>query len=318
MRKLLPCFAVLGVLFLGLSPAFAAEGFEISAAAEAFAGDPFGVIIRGESEINDVDLNLLDETGRIVLGVKGFRLDDRSWAATAGIPSTLTPGSYTVRVESRTGQMTASVSRPLLVKQRTFVFEDIPLSQAMSDLRSEQDPRKDEEARELYKLLLSFNPHAVYQRDAFRLPVGPSRESSFFGDRRTYIYSDGGRAKSIHQGIDFAVPRGTPVLAAGTGRVVLTGPRILTGNTVVLEHLPGVYSLYFHLDGIEVQTGALIESGARIGVSGATGLVTGPHLHWELRAAGVAVDPKKLLIHGFFDQPPAQLPDRILPGAANP
>ena len=318
MKRLLRIPAVLFVLLLGALPVSAVEDIRVAVAAEAFPGDPLGVVVRTDEEISGLVVEILDATGRIILGVKGFRLDEQGWAVSAGLPSTLTPGSYSVRLEVMAGSAASSVQRPLLVKPRVFVLEDIPLSQAMSGLRTDQDPKKDEEARELYRLLLSFNPEAVYHRDAFRSPVGPSRESSFFGDRRTYLYSDGGKAKSIHQGIDFAVVRGTPVLSAGAGKVVLSGPRILTGNTLVLEHLPGVYSLYFHLDGINVKTGDIVEAGTPIGVSGATGLVTGPHLHWEFRAAGVAVDPKKLLLHGFFNLPAAQPTEGFVTSSPNP
>jgi murein DD-endopeptidase MepM/ murein hydrolase activator NlpD len=73
--------------------------------------------------------------------------------------------------------------------------------------------------------------------------------------------------------------------------VVLAKERIITGNSVVIEHLPGVFSLYYHLQDIEVQEGQRLFQGQRIGTVGMTGLATGPHLHWELRVSGVAVDP---------------------------
>ncbi len=69
--------------------------------------------------------------------------------------------------------------------------------------------------------------------------------------------------------------------------------RVVTGLTVVVEHLPGLYSLYFHLSAIQVSEGQMVERGERLGLSGSTGLSTGPHLHWELVAAGRAVDPER-------------------------
>jgi murein DD-endopeptidase MepM/ murein hydrolase activator NlpD len=128
------------------------------------------------------------------------------------------------------------------------------------------------------------------------LPVnGEFRETSFFGDRRIFLYTDGGKANSIHYGLDYATPRGTPVYSAGAGKVVMAKERVLTGFSIVIEHLPGVYSLYYHLDKMEVKPEQIVKTGDKIGESGFTGLATGPHLHWEVRAAANAVEPKTLL-----------------------
>jgi hypothetical protein len=291
------------LLFAAAPLAFALPGtepetFTLEVAGEVVLGNPLAARVRvPNGEINDMSAELLDESGKIVFTVQGFRISSggESWYALAGIPSTLSPGPYLIRVRVRRGADTMELGRPVTVIGRKFVFEDIPLNQAMSELRADPDPRKDEEARELYRLLGRFDPSAVFHTGPFRRPVENFRETSFFGDRRTYIYSDGGRAKSVHQGIDYAVPRGTPVAASAKGRVVMARPRIITGHTVVLEHLPGVYSLYYHLDSIDVREGAVLEAGDRIGLSGATGLITGPHLHWEIRVAGTAVEPKPLL-----------------------
>jgi murein DD-endopeptidase MepM/ murein hydrolase activator NlpD len=76
--------------------------------------------------------------------------------------------------------------------------------------------------------------------------------------------------------------------------------RILTGFSIVIEHLPGVYSLYYHLDKLDVKVGQMVSAGDKIGDSGFTGLATGPHLHWEIRVAGNAVEPKTLLAAPFI------------------
>jgi murein DD-endopeptidase MepM/ murein hydrolase activator NlpD len=84
--------------------------------------------------------------------------------------------------------------------------------------------------------------------------------------------------------------------------VVLARSRIVTGNSVVIEHLPGVYSLYYHLDKIEVTEGAIVNTGALIGLSGATGLATGPHLHWEIRVSGENTDPDAFISRPLLDK----------------
>jgi murein DD-endopeptidase MepM/ murein hydrolase activator NlpD len=117
-------------------------------------------------------------------------------------------------------------------------------------------------------------------------------KSAGFGDRRRYLYAGGGSEASVHAGVDLALPAGSPVVAAARGLVVMAAPRIVTGNTLVLEHLPGLYSIYMHLRSIETAEGQTIEAGARLGTAGSTGLSTGPHLHFELRAGGSPVDPE--------------------------
>ena len=83
----------------------------------------------------------------------------------------------------------------------------------------------------------------------------------------------------------------------------MASERIITGFTVVIEHLPGLYSLYYHLDSLSVREGQRVSQGDRIGTVGSTGLATGPHLHWEVRSAGVAVDPDLLVKRPLIDLP---------------
>jgi murein DD-endopeptidase MepM/ murein hydrolase activator NlpD len=132
--------------------------------------------------------------------------------------------------------------------------------------------------------------------------VASTRRTSFFGDRRVFKYANGNEDTSIHAGVDYGVPTGTPVSACGPGRVVLARNRIVTGNSVVLEHLPGVYSLYYHLDSIAVNEGVMVDAGTLLGRAGATGLATGPHLHWEIRVAGENTDPDILMARPLLDK----------------
>ena len=112
--------------------------------------------------------------------------------------------------------------------------------------------------------------------------------SSPFGSRRTYGSAAG---LTAHAGEDYAVPSGTPVLAPASGLVVLAEPLFVRGNAVVLDHGHGVFTGYWHLETLSVKAGERVSAGQMIGAVGSTGLSTGPHLHWELRVAGVAVDP---------------------------
>ena len=83
---------------------------------------------------------------------------------------------------------------------------------------------------------------------------------------------------------------------------MLAAERIVTGNTVVVEMLPGLFSLYFHLSEIDVKPGDIVEQGQVIGKVGMTGFATGPHLHWEIEALGVPVDPDALVAGPILDK----------------
>jgi murein DD-endopeptidase MepM/ murein hydrolase activator NlpD len=92
------------------------------------------------------------------------------------------------------------------------------------------------------------------------------------------------------------------VLACAPGRVVFAGDRIVTGNTIVLEHLPSLFSIYMHLSAISVAEGDLLAAGELLGRVGSTGLSTGPHLHWELRVGPQSVNPEYWLSRPILDK----------------
>jgi len=123
----------------------------------------------------------------------------------------------------------------------------------------------------------------------FRVPLQePVRVTSAFGTRRSY---GSGPPTSYHGGVDYGAEVGTPVLAAGRGRVALAEELTLRGSAVIIDHGLGVYSGYYHLSEIAVEAGQEVERDDPIGKVGSTGLSTGPHLHWEIRVTGVYVDP---------------------------
>jgi murein DD-endopeptidase MepM/ murein hydrolase activator NlpD len=177
------------------------------------------------------------------------------------------------------------------IEARKFFSEDISLDQGNTGILTAPDPRKEAEAIALHSLLAQVDEGAVYLDGGFVLPVDATRRTANFGDRRRYLYAQGGSETSVHAGIDVAVPQGSPVRSCAAGRVVFVGMRIVTGYTVVVEHLPGLYSIYMHLSTPKVVQGQLLARGELLGLSGSTGLSTGPHLHWELRLRDRAVDP---------------------------
>ncbi|HRW24887.1 MAG TPA: peptidoglycan DD-metalloendopeptidase family protein [Spirochaetia bacterium] len=183
------------------------------------------------------------------------------------------------------------------IGDREFGRQDLRLDQALTSIRIDPDPVKTEQAIRYQALLSSVDPTAAFLDSGFSMPVASERRTTLFGMRRRYIYADGGVEASTHSGVDYGCPTGSPVVAPGRGRVVMIEDRIVTGKTVILEHLPGTYSIYMHLDRFDpgLTLGAVVPRGAPLGAVGMTGLATGPHLHWELRVMGQACDPEALV-----------------------
>jgi murein DD-endopeptidase MepM/ murein hydrolase activator NlpD len=220
------------------------------------------------------------------------------WAAVLAVPSTARAGPAVIRLDGIPGPLNEV---PLTIGERDFATETIELNRELTELRTLPDPQKTAESERLWAILSRAGTE-IYCPGAFVPPVASTRRTSFFGDRRIFKYSDGKSDVAIHAGVDYGVPTGTPVTACGPGKVVLAGYRIVTGNSVVLEHLPGVYSIYYHLDRIAVSEGTLAAAGTLLGTSGATGLATGPHLHWEIRVSGENTDPDAFTARPLLDK----------------
>jgi murein DD-endopeptidase MepM/ murein hydrolase activator NlpD len=131
----------------------------------------------------------------------------------------------------------------------------------------------------------------------FIRPV-PQESSSSFGYRRII----NGKPRAPHTGADLRAPIGTEVVAANHGRVVLTGDYFFAGKSVVLDHGGGLYTMYFHLSELKVDAGAMVRRGDVLALSGMSGRVTGPHLHWAARLGTARVDPMELIQKISFGQ----------------
>jgi len=127
------------------------------------------------------------------------------------------------------------------------------------------------------------------------LPPVRARVSDVFGTRRQF----NGAVQSVHQGLDYRVPAGTPVSAVNSGIVILAGPLFYEGKCVVLDHGLGLLTLYLHLSEIKVKEGDRVTRGQQIGLSGATGRATGAHLHIAVRWQGVYLNPSTLFALRF-------------------
>jgi murein DD-endopeptidase MepM/ murein hydrolase activator NlpD len=307
-----------------------AGGAEQNGAEQEVAGLPFLSVPASESRIvlipedprpgEPVTIGFVGATGpeaespglrAVLINAQGRRLTGASFftlavdaggrplkAAVLAVPSTTVPGAAWIRVEAGT---TVAGEAPLTIADRDFAHEEIPLNQGNTDIRTRPDPQKTAESETLWAII-SRTGTEVHAAGPFSPPVGSTRRTSFFGDRRVYRYVNGSSDVAIHAGVDYGVPRGTPVLACAPGRVVLARFRIVTGNSVILEHLPGVYSIYYHLDTIAAAEGTMVDAGTVLGESGSTGLSTGPHLHWEIRVSGENADPDAFLARPVLDK----------------
>lgn len=208
------------------------------------------------------------------------------WAL-VGIAASMPPGPYllTLAAADGTGQ-TTTVSKLVQVTAGDFATEQIILSPETSRLLDPALTRAENER--LNQVLGVFTPQQRWD-GLFRVPIeGSVRVTSAFGTRRSY---SGGPPTTYHGGIDYGAEPGTPVLAAGSGRVALAEELIVRGKAVVIDHGLGVYSGYYHLSDIVVPVGQEVRRGDLIGRVGSSGLSTGSHLHWEMRVGGVCVDP---------------------------
>jgi hypothetical protein len=145
------------------------------------------------------------------------------------------------------------------------------------------------ELKEIGKVYAISTPER-YWEGPFQLPVD-SKITDPFGTKRVY----NGQLKSYHGGLDFHAPVGTPIHASGAGVIVLAKNLYYSGNTVIIDHGYGLKSMYFHMSKFKVKLGDKVAKGQLLGLSGKTGRVTGPHLHWQVIVHKIKVNPTGLL-----------------------
>jgi murein DD-endopeptidase MepM/ murein hydrolase activator NlpD len=207
------------------------------------------------------------------------------WRALVGIDLDAPLGRARLEVATRS----ARVERPVTVSARAFRTRRLTVDPDLVNPPPEARERIERETQEL-TAIWDASPAERLWRGAFVRPV-PDGANSAFGTRSIY----NGEPRSPHAGADFLSPPGRPIKAPAAGRVVLAGSRYFSGNTVVIDHGAGLFSLLAHLSEFEVNAGMTVAAGDVVGKVGATGRVTGPHLHWTVRLNGTRVDPLALL-----------------------
>ena len=171
----------------------------------------------------------------------------------------------------------ASCSIPVKVHAGRFPTERLKVENQFVQPNPEQEKQAQEDQKKMKAIYDTVTPERLW-KGKFRLPLKEIAKGGNFGRRRIL----NGMARSPHAGVDFPAPTGTPVFASQAGNVVLAEELYYSGNTVVIDHGYGIYTLYAHLSEIAVHAGERVGPNTQIGKVGATGRVTGPHLHWGL------------------------------------
>jgi murein DD-endopeptidase MepM/ murein hydrolase activator NlpD len=214
---------------------------------------------------------------------------ERGWRALVGVDLDVKPGTYHVSVDAGTSASHPHATYDLLIGPRVFRTRRLTVNEAFVTPPPSEQERIDREAALLAGVWQSPAPERLWTGPFVR-PV-PQEANSAFGTRSIF----NGKPRNAHGGADFLSPAGTPIHAPNAGRIVVARNLYFSGNTVIIDHGLGLFSMMAHLSVIDVKEGDRVTAGQVLGRVGATGRVTGPHLHWAVRASGARIDPLSLL-----------------------
>jgi murein DD-endopeptidase MepM/ murein hydrolase activator NlpD len=221
--------------------------------------------------------------------VPAFRIGE-TWATILGVDLDATPGEQKADVlltmdDGRSEKREATIK----VVAKKYPTTELKVEEKYVQLSPANLARATRESKETEAIYAKVTNETFWEQ-AFTIPIA-GQSGTNFGHRRVF----NGEPRAPHAGADLRAATGTPIHATNTGRVVLAKSLFFTGNTVILDHGLGIYSLYAHLSRIDVKRGEIVMNGQVLGLAGATGRVTGPHLHWGMRVQGARVDPYSLV-----------------------
>lgn len=214
---------------------------------------------------------------------------DRAWTTILGVDLDTKAGEQ--RAEAVLTMDDGRVERRELavnVVPKKFPTTQVKVAEKFVELSKASLTRANRESKEAGAIYRRITTSLVPE-EPFTVPI-PGAAGKNFGERRVF----NGQPRAPHAGADLSAAAGTPVHATNRGRVALAKSLFFTGNTVILDHGFGIYSLYAHLSRIDVKRGETVKNGQVVGLVGATGRVTAPHLHWGMRVQGARVDPFSL------------------------
>lgn len=276
---------LLAIALLSAAPAARADQ-SVRVTADARSIQPGELVVltmTAQEEVESVSLLALGRESA------GFKVDARTWRALVGIDLDVAPGRYPVSIDARAGPRVTRTTYELAVRAKHFPTRQLQVDEAFVNPPASTKERIDREARQLARVWTSPLTARLWSGPFLR-PVS-GRAVSVFGTRSVF----NGEPRSPHGGADFMSPSGTPIEAPNAGRVVLARNFYYSGNTIIIDHGLGLYSMLAHLSAFDVREGEQVDEGSVVGRVGSTGRVTGPHLHWAVRANGARVDPLALL-----------------------
>ena len=243
-------------------------------------------------DVARIDIGGIDSATEITATALGQDLlfhyseHEQKWRALVGIDLDTKPGAYRLRIQR--GGSDAQSIRTLRILPKRFRIRRLRVSPAFVNPPADALEQIAHDSAMLATAYARRSPKKWIE--PFILPVDGAASSNF-GTRSYY----NGQPRSPHAGVDFVGHPGTPVQAANRGEVVISTPMYFTGNTVVVDYGEGLLSVFAHLSELHVKTGDMVEANTIVGLVGATGRVTGPHLHWSVRLNGARVDPLSLI-----------------------
>ena len=208
------------------------------------------------------------------------------WIAVVGIPLAATVGTHLLKVGGPQGPTQV----PFEVADKSYRTQRLTIKNDRQVNPKPEDVRRIEQEQERSNAALSKFTEMSVPSLSLAAPVQGVRSDSF-GSRRIF----NGQPRNPHSGMDIAAPKGTPIHSPAAGKVLEVGNFFFNGNTVYIDHGYGLVTMYCHLDSIAVKAGDTVASGELIGKVGATGRVTGPHLHWGVALNRAMVDPELFL-----------------------
>jgi murein DD-endopeptidase MepM/ murein hydrolase activator NlpD len=215
--------------------------------------------------------------------------NETHWYALVGIPLSAEPGIHTVWVQEAGERQT----RTFKVTDKKYRTQHLTIKNKRKVEPNKQDVERILSERDEIVAALKHWRDADDVNVEFTVPVN-GRRSSSFGLRRFF----NNKPRKPHSGMDIAAAKGTPIKAPAPGIVVETGDYFFNGNTVFIDHGQGLVTMYCHMDRIDVKPGQAVQTGESIGLVGATGRVTGPHLHWGVSLNNARVDPALFIKEG--------------------
>jgi len=211
------------------------------------------------------------------------------WIALAGVDVETPPGTTIAKISAETGEGELDLSQTIEIHPAHYRTGALTVSPKFVEPGPDEQKVIAADAEIKAKVFASSAAEPLWH-GSFRAPV-LAKPTDSFGTRRMF----NGKLASIHKGMDFHAAKGTVVRASNSGVVVLARPLYYEGNCVIIDHGLGLYTLSMHFSRIEVHEGQRVMAGDKLGLSGATGRVTGPHLHWAVRWENAYLDPGKLL-----------------------